>query len=42
MTMDKYNLAHQTTTHSPDGPPNYKYLQFGLQTTNCLFFGPLR
>jgi hypothetical protein len=38
----KYNLALQTITIYPDNPPNYQCLHFSPQTTNCLFFGPIR
>jgi hypothetical protein len=37
---DKYILALQTTTLSPDGPPNYQCLDYGLPNYHFLIFWP--
>jgi len=37
---DKYILAPQTTTLSPDGPPNYQCLDYGLPNYHFLIFWP--
>lgn len=37
---EKYILAPQTTIHSPDGPPNYQYLDSGPPNYNFLIFWP--
>jgi hypothetical protein len=36
----KYILAPQTTTLSPDGPPNYQCLDSGPPNYNFLIFWP--
>jgi hypothetical protein len=37
---EKYILAPQTTTHSPDGPPNYQCLDSGPPNYHFLIFWP--
>jgi hypothetical protein len=38
--LGKYILAPQTTTLSPDGPPNYQCLDFGPPNYHFLIFWP--
>jgi len=40
LVWDKYILAPQTTTLSPDDPPNYQCLDSGLPDYHFLIFLP--